>query len=202
MDQKQDGNWYKFTTFVRRPSSASLFGMTISGGENSSIYIKRIDPQNGCPDLRRLDIIVSINDIDLTTTDPNAHDLAVQLFRSTPQDAPVQLRVLRFLPMKLVEFVSIKLLPHDKQLGVGVSTNIDGQGFRIDSVMPGGAVHRTRQLIKGDHILEVHYSTSDKTKVDLRWMNNYEGVKMIRRAYKNKKIILLVKHQYSAAEPA
>jgi hypothetical protein len=45
MDQKQDGNWCKFTTFVRRPSSASLFGMTITGGENSSIYIKRIDPQ-------------------------------------------------------------------------------------------------------------------------------------------------------------
>ncbi len=83
-----------------------------------------------------------------------------------------------------------------------MSTNIDGQGFRITSIVLGGAVHRTQQLIEGDHILEVHYSTGDKTKADLRWMDHDKGVEMIRRAYKNKEIILLVKHQYSAVEAA
>jgi hypothetical protein len=200
MDQKQDGNWYQLTTFVFRQPNASRFGISIAGGENSSMYISRIDSQNDYPGLRRLDIILSINDIDLTETDPNAHDLAVHLFRSTPQDAAIQLRVRRFLPMKLVEYVSIKLLPYDKQLGISVSTDIDGQGFRISSIVPGGAAYRTHRLIKGDHILEVHYSAGDKKKVDLRWINHDKGVKAIRRAYKNKEITLMVKHQYSVAE--
>jgi hypothetical protein len=202
MDQKQDGNWYQLTTFVFRRSNASQFGITIAGGENSSIYITHIDCQNDYPDLRCLDVILSINDIDLTETDPNAHDLAVHLFRSTPQGAAIQLRIRRFLPMKLVEYVSIKLLPYDKQLSIDVSTNIDGQGFRISSIVPGGAVYRTHRLIEGDHILEVHYSAGDKTKVDLRWINHDEGVEMIRRAYKNNEITLLVKHQYSVVEAA
>jgi len=202
MDQKQDGNWYQFTTSVRRRSNASHFGITIARSENSLIYITDIDPQNGCPNLRLLDVVVSINNIDLTETNRNALELAFHQFRNTPQDAAVQLRIRRFLPMKLVDFVSIKLLPHDKELGIYVSTNIDGQGLRISSIVSGGAAHRTHRLIKEDHILEVHYSVGDKIKMDLRWMNVDEGVKMIRRACKNKEITLLIKHQYSAAEAA
>ena len=87
-------------------------------------------------------------------------------------------------------------------LGIHVTTKIDGQGVRISWVVPGGAVHRTHRAIEGDYILAVHYSAGNKTKVDIRSMNHDEGVKMIRRAYKDNEITLLVKHQYSLAEAA
>jgi hypothetical protein len=67
-------------------SDASHFGIVIISNQNSSIYIPRIDPQNVCPDLRRVYVILSIKDIDLTQTDRYVNDFAVHLFQSTPQD--------------------------------------------------------------------------------------------------------------------